>query len=310
MRPLPIVLLPVALLTAACSATIKEPHLDHQGSVDTETEGVILYEHRAGGFAGMSGTTCEFDRSGGLGTDVYVGGVSKPEVLDGDGSGGEDVVLVRTRDQLHVIHGDGWSMFPTATMDFRGVEQAFLTRDGIVGIGACALRWIAPNGASRHDVRLEGDRCAEAELTVDRDSGTAFVTAGGEVVRVDRRGHAAIGHQADGVLFSAALDGLVLTDAGSSELRAVTADGDLLWTMGLDPDLRGTTVHDVADMGTSGLIAVTTGGAEARLVLVDALTGEIVVDHGLAAATDVVAAADGRSLGLVLSNRVELYAVR
>jgi hypothetical protein len=308
MRPLLLALLAPA--TIACTATIKEPHLDRDGSLYAETEGVVLYEGNSGGFTGMSGTTCDFDRYGSVRDDVAVPGRDKPRVLDGARGDRGNVVLVRTRDTLTLIEGDNWSMDPVATVDFPGLSQAFLTHGGVIGVGGCALRWLGSTREHQHSVTLGGERCHDARITVDPDTSTAFVTAGGEVVRVDRTGHSGLGHRADGALFSPGLDGLLLTSAGSDELRFVTPDGDLLWTMGLDPDGRGTTVHEVADLGARGMLAVTTAGSDKRLVLIDGLTGEIVGDNALPRTAGVVASRDGAALGLVLPSRVELFTVR
>lgn len=308
MRPLTLALLAPAMI--ACTTTIKEPHLERDGSLYAETDGVVLYEHNSGGFTGMSGTTCDFDRYGSLRGDVEVPGRSAPRVLDGARGDRGNVVLVRTRDTLTMIEGDSWSMDTVATVDFPGLSQAFLTEGGVVAVGGCALRWLGATRDHQHSVTLAGERCEETKITVDPHTSTAFATAGGEVVRVDRAGHAALGHRADSALFSPALDGLLLTSAGSDELRFVTPDGALLWTMGLDPDGRGTAIHEVADLGGRGMFAVTTTGAEDRLVLVDGLTGEIVGDNALSRTAGVVASRDGAALGLVLPSRVELFTVK
>lgn len=299
-----------ALSALACTATIKEPNLQRDGSLDHETDGAVLYEDREGGFAGMWGTTCEFSQRGTPGTDVNVDGHERPQVLDGHKEGDDTVVLARTRDTLHLIAGGDWSMDVTASVDVAGVEHAFLTHDGIIAAGACSLRWLSDSEALRHTVNLEGEGCEQATLAVDKHTSTAFVTAGGQVMRVDRNGHEALGHTADQILFSQALDGLLLAEDRSGELRFITASGELLWTMNLDPHGRYAAVDSMADMGGDGMLAVTTAGPEPTLFLLDGATGEIVLDTAMNEHAEVIGSPDGKSLGLVLPSRVELFTVR
>jgi hypothetical protein len=305
------VLLSSTVLAIACGPYIGEPQLNRQGTLHQETNGVVLYEERKGGIGGMMGTTCEFDGEASLGQDVSVNGASQPEILDGDKGDQGAVVLARTAGTLHLLGTSGWSSWLQVqeSVDFPGIDSAFFTQDGVVGLGGCTLRWFSSVPSNRKTVDLQDDNCQDATMSVSRATGDAFVTAGGEVQRIGLSSHAPLGHRADRVLFSDDLDGLALFDDESSELRFVTASGELLWSMDVDPTGRAS-IDSIADLGARGALAVTTGGARPELLIIDGFTGEELRRTAMPSAAEVVAASDARSLALVRRNQVDLFNVR
>lgn len=307
MRAMTILTLPLsAAALIACAPVIAEPHLSHQGTIYESTDGVALFEDQRGGHAGMMGTTCAFSQRGTIGADTNIRGRGSPRVLDGkrDQHGGE-VVLVRTRDELGLLDNN----FHVASAPFEGLTDAVFTRDGIVAIGGCMLRWLGGAPSFDRAIRLDGPSCDSAVMTVDRETSTAFVTAGNEVVRLDHGGHASLGFRADRVGWSPTLDAVLLTQ-DSGLVQAVTPDGDLLWTTDLDPENRGIRAFQTADLGPVGRIAVTTRGEGGALYTLDAFTGEILSESSIGPNAEIVASSDGTSLAIVGRSRVDLYALQ
>ncbi|TVQ94660.1 MAG: hypothetical protein EA397_01190 [Deltaproteobacteria bacterium] len=297
-------LVPFALATLGC-VVMDSPEFQRHGAVYATTNGVTLYD-QGGGFAGMSGTTCQFSRGGHLGTDVSTS-ARQPKVLDGVKDNEGTLVLASTEGLLHVIAGNGSNLHETEVASFDRLSQAFLTRDHVVAIGGCTLRWMGGPISGQRNLNLESENCENAQLAVDRRTGAAFVTAGGEVIRVDEHGTHPLGHEADQIVFSQALNGLLLLDAWDTEVRFISRDGDLVWSKDLGNDGR---IRSAADFGSQGLLGLTLESEEPSLIMLDGETGELAIETELSQSADVISSFHGEQLGLVLPSRVELFSFR
>jgi hypothetical protein len=305
-------LIALALAAAACSPL--DASVQRVGSVYFPANGVALFADGRNAHAGMLGSTCELTVTGDIGDDRSVDGRGAPEILGGGTERDGDVVLVRTRERLHLMEGprsSGWrsAVRSTAAIDFAGGPAA-LADGAVVALDGCQVTWFdrafEPVGAG--DAAL--DACDGATLAVDPSTANAFVAAGGAVVAVTPDGSVALPGRADALTFSTETGDLLLTDHLDATVRAVDADGGPRWDFHVgDPILQ------VADFPGSGLVAVvastsTADDEGARLVFLDAATGRPIHDLALPREATISTSQDGRTFALLRPRMTQFFRLR
>lgn len=305
-------LLALAIATSACSPL--DASVQRVGSIYFPANGVALFADGRTAHAGMLGSTCELTVTGEVGDDRSVDGRGAPEILGGGTERDGDVVLVRTRDRLHLMEGprsSTWrsSLSATASVDHEAGPAA-LADGSVVALAGCQVTWfdraLEPMAASPAAL----DACEGATLAVDPLTAQAFVAAEGAVVAVTPDGSVALPVRADSLAFSAQTGDLLLTDHLDATVRAVDPDGAARWDFAVgDPILQ------VADFPGSGLIAViastTTVESEgARLVFLDAATGEPVHDIELPREATISTSQDGTTFALLRPRMTQFFRLR
>jgi outer membrane protein assembly factor BamB len=301
-----VTLLSLAALAVGCAGSDSE--LAYRGTLDIETRGVTLFEDGRTGHAGMSGTTCAIDVTGGIADDVDLDG-SDDTVLDGTRSDDSSVVLARTRDQLHIIRGmQSWSwgqeFAVTANVDLPGVKQAALTDSGVVAAGDCSVSWLTDSLMLTDTVGVPLSACDS--FAVDRATGVAILSGGNEIAVVDPSGADLLSERADLVGFEPTTGAILAAVSGSSEVRALGIDGSMRWSTTVDG-----AITQVADLGTRGGVALMVDrGNGGSLVILDATTGQERKDFALPSVADMVISPTGTSLGMVVDRKVHFYTLR
>lgn len=310
-----ITLLGVVALASGCAAL--DSDLQYRGTLDnTVTNGVVLFEDGSGGHAAMSGTTCEIETNGGIQNDVEIIEGQDEEILDGSKDGDGSVVLARTRGQLHIMTQGSIVEdlnFNFAQPDFLHVDvpnitDAALIDDGIATLAGCEVQWLDAKGELVDANLIDLADCTGMDGTfdVDRLTGTAYVGNGDSLFAVSPDAVTELASAGDIFVVSQQLQGLALADAGSNMVRFSDLNGVEQWSAQLDGS-----VTDVADFGARGWIAaMVQHDAGATLQVLDAATGARVKSFTLPAAAEIVPAANGETLALVLPEAVHYYNLR
>ncbi|TVQ91118.1 MAG: hypothetical protein EA397_11530 [Deltaproteobacteria bacterium] len=296
-------------LAVGCGAS--DADLVYRGTLNADTNGVVIYEDGRTGHAAMLGTTCAIDTSGGVADDVNIDGTSEDQVLDGSQDGDGSVVLARTQDFLHIISGTqtSWSWGPNLAVTHNtaapGVTDGAMTHDGVVAWADCTVSWFDRDMNLLDSAVAPLDDC-NATFAADFETGETFLANQTEIVRVTRDGADIFSDRADLMVFSPNASALVVADLGDSEVRALNLDGSLRWSTAV----RGA-VTDIEDLGRRGQVAVMLDhGDEGQLVLLDAETGDFLRDFSLPSSAEVVASRGGSTLGMVVDNVVHFYNLR
>lgn len=307
-------LLGLGALTLTVGCATVDSDLQYLGTLQKDTNGVVMFEDGNSGHAAMSGTTCVITTSGGIEDDVDVTSTDNESVLDGTRDADGTTVLARTTGELHLL-------FPTdnimnldddvRTVDVPGVQDARLTESrDIVALADCGVQWMnldeEANLLDTSILALEGCSGMDPTFDVNPLDGTAFVTTTAGVVSVTPDGATRIADAADLLEYSVSQDALVLANAGDSVVRLVDSTGAELWSADV-----GAPVFDVADLGSRDLMGVMLdhdNGAE--LVLLNVADGSIDRTFSLPSAATIEPSGNGQTLALVLPNAVHYYNLR
>lgn len=304
----------VLAITSGCAAV--DSDLQYRGTLDTETNGLVLFEDGESGHAAMSATTCVIDPDGGIADDVDIEGTDNEAVLDGTSDGG-DTVLARTQDALMVIapdrndpfdFGNGADPRIEHVADIASVDDARLIDSGFVALADCNVHFLGADGTAVEAglVELQGCTGMDPGFDADRATGTAYVGTDAGVVQVTPGEQILLPESADLIDFSPAASGLAIADAGDTEVRFMDLDGSLRWTT----PVPGTVV-DVAELGARGSVAVMLDSDGAGvLALLDVDTGALQRSFDLPGRAEIVASADGGTLALVINDAVHYYNLR
>lgn len=300
-----------ALMALAVGCVGTDAELVYRGTLDTNTNGVVIYEDGRTGHAAMLGTTCAIDTSGGVADDVNIDGSSEDQVLDGTQGDDGSVVLARTRNHLHIISGSeaSWTWGPTLAVthdvEVEGVSDGALTETGVVAWGNCEVTWFD------HDMIVTDSAVApvqdcNAQFAADFSSGAAFVASQGEIARITPDSTELFTERADLMAFSPNASALFIAESGSTEVRALEIDGTLRWSATVDGSITG-----IEDLGRRGQLAVmVANGDDGLLVILDSETGATLRDFSLPSPAEVVASRGGSTLGMVVPNAVHFYNLR
>lgn len=305
-------ILALAALTAGCAPL--DASMQRTGSIYFPTQGVALFDDGQRAHAGMMGSTCALSTSGSIGDDRSVQGDGPPKVLGSETHHDtpDDVVLVRTRDRLHVISstpisGDTSDLRDRAEIDVPALGSAVLTADHVVTTSNCTVSWYDHDLGLHAVAATDLSDCVEPGLAVDPLGGNAWIANNGQVQRVQPNGAVhTLPEPADSVVFSAQTGDLLLTRSGGDTVRAVDWAGDLQWSAAFAEP-----IHQVVDFEGSGFVVVVTAQADsATMILLDANTGRIDREIDLPVLATVSTSADGRTLALERPNSTQFFRLR
>jgi hypothetical protein len=300
----------LAALAGGCAAV--DSDLQYRGTLNTPTNGVVLFEDGELGHAGMAGTTCVVTPDGRVANDVDIDRDDDEEVVDGSVHDG-GVVLARTRGELHVMSrvedfNPGVAHIPVA-----GVTDARFTGPGaFAALTDCAVEFFVDDGnqnwAPTTVMPLTDMGCASMDpsFEIDDATGTAYVGNDSGIFAVSPDATTRLADRTDHVVYAADLGALALADSGTTQVSLVGTDGAERWSA----DLPGT-VHDVFDLGARDAVGVMVArDGQGTLMVLEASSGEVRQQFDLPDVADVVAAANGHTLALVLDDVVHYYNLR
>jgi hypothetical protein len=153
------------------------------------------------------------------------------------------------------------------------------------------------------DEACDGD----ADVAVDPASGDLFVTTDEGVLVLTSEGFTLIDVRADLLAWDPWAGALYASMDGAKTVRAHELDGSLRWTSDLDGEVR-----DLSHLGDRAAAAVSTATSDGQgeIVVLDGATGDArLTELTPAPAAELVAAAGGGVLGLVLADEVHFYDV-
>lgn len=299
----------LAALATGCGASSGD--LAYQGTLDTETNGVILFEDGSTGHAGMSGTTCSITSNGTIEVDVDVTDSRDERILDGSRDDDGSVVLARTQNTLYVIESveTGWSaglaLEITSDVNVDNIVDAAITDEGAVAWGDCTVTWFDQDMGVTGTTNVPFESCS-GSLVTDRATSTAFVTSGSEVAIADPSGVDFLSESGDLISFSASTASVLIAQSGSSDVQAVDIDGSSRWSTTVNGE-----IVQIADLGDRGEVAVMVNtGSAGSLVLLDSETGVETRSFPLPSTADMVVSGDGSTLGMVVPDAVHFYTLR
>ncbi len=191
------------------------------------------------------------------------------------------------------------------------VLQAQLSEAGPVVLtdsdGLCGLTWTL-NGANTA-LQIPGTDCTgTVGLTVERDTGAAWIADGNALARVTPDGGFTRwdGVSADEVVWDAHMSQVLFGQLDGGWIQAADSTGNLLWSRPV-----GGTLQDIEVAGNSGVSAlmVDIGDNLNDIDLLDSLTGDSVGTHPLPGFADMAFSDSGTSMALVTPDEVLFYSV-
>jgi hypothetical protein len=299
------------VLSTACASNNSD--LQYRGTLDTETNSIVLFEGGEAGHAGMSGTTCVVTSDGGLADDVDVENDDSETVVDGSNRNGDDMVLARSGNSLVTIQRIT-DEFGFTTMGITGqvsapaaVRAAFVA-DGLVAASSCGVDFLTSSGDLVASQSFSDLGCTgmEPAFDVDRSTSTVYLSSGANAVAVHPNGVTALAGAGDLMTLVSADGALAFADRGANEVRFVGLDGVTRWTA----QLPGPVV-DLEDMADRGTVAVMVDlGNAGQMVLLDTATGLVERSFALPATAEMFMAANGEVVALQLPDEVHYYTIR
>jgi len=311
MRPLSLAAL--AALTAGCASL--DPQLERAGFFFMGTNGLAIFGDGHHAHAAMLGSTCEITTSGRVGDDRSVSGRGSPDLLDGKTTDDGNVVLLRTRERVHLmqapIRNRGVGPMSETFRAELTASQAALSNHGAVALTPeCELHWLDPELAPLAALTIPAEHCGLGSLAVEPTSGAAWVAIDGDLLHTSGRALELVDTGADTVVWSPQSDTLLVTDHTAGELRALDASGGLRWSTTIDGSILQ--VADFPNAGVALVVSETADPEDDRGVLrfIDLQTGEITREATLPRAAHVQPAPDGRTFALLRPNMTQFFRVR
>ena len=296
-----------------CAAACRDPGSDGAAtgalSVSWRTQvygpiaGFSLEDDGRRAWVGMAGAACRVERSGAITTDVDAG-PGDEVVADVSGTGSGSIVVAQSGDRVVFVDGDG-AFAP-------GPRVAGLVAVGLSPVGwvasrqdgaDCSLRWTVDGEAAPVATPLVG---ACGALASGHELAVAAVVAGDEVVLATPDGAAVSGGVGDRVAVDDAAGVIYTATRGEPWVRAVSAEGALLWEVDL-----GAPVRTLDDLGArqAVVVLVDVGDAGAMRVLASE-DGRLLLDTPTPGGADAVRVSSGGSaLAVAVLDQLHVFDV-
>jgi hypothetical protein len=287
---------PLLALAVGCQAG-GELQLEHLSTMSARTKGLVLMADGQVGHAAMAGTTCRFDTLNGWLIDDFDLPTREERVVDTLGGAvlGTNAEGLYDVQELDFIPADA----VTDARYLRGGEVVWLQGDAT----GCSLSY--SDGGS---VAVDGVLCEAGPeaIGVVRDDGSMIVGTAEDTVVVDEGGARSIADGADFVVYDARTDLVYLAMEGQPIVRAVTRDGDPVWSTHL-----GGRITALEKMGRRGkVVAMVASDGEARMVVVHGPSGEPELDvEAPSADVDLEVSEDGTTLAVIHEREIYFYDV-
>ncbi|MEN0065981.1 MAG: hypothetical protein AAGA48_27820 [Myxococcota bacterium] len=286
----------MAWLAIGCAPA--ETEIRFRSTVITESDGVAMADDGLTTYAAMQGVTCALDVRWGCPTIEDDLPTENEQVLDHlDGT-----TIASSDATLHYMDGGTWD--PSRDVAMPALRTARLSNAGLMVLNATQERCELDIGDATYEV--DGALCTAEDYEVDRRGALVAVTSEG-ILRADANGVTKLADEGDRSAVDMARDYVYVATAGDTRLAAVDPSGAQAWSMDLENPIL-----DVASRGDKGDVVVLTQTADGygQIERRDGLTGETKAVRTVPSSEgELVVAANGRTLALVLPDEIHHYEI-
>jgi hypothetical protein len=294
----------VLMLVAAGGCTTNQLHLEERSVLQSRTSSMVLYDDGVVGHGSMNEQTCKVDTFAGM----IINDTDLPTAYERIEDARGEVAVALSTEGIHVLDENGWDQPNDIALD--GVLFTRMTEDGVASLVAdddgCRVDW--RNDDMNEVVELGADVCANADsFAVNPATGQTWVAYGTDIVsaQLGQTASSSAGIPGDVMAFDEASGALFVATLGGSEISALDASGNLLWS----EDVKGavTSMSDMGGMGAAGAVVSTDGGVAFRVL--DGIGGSSLADYPLPEEADLVVSSDAGTVAFVTPEFVRFYGV-
>ncbi len=291
----------VGLMALISGCTSNEIHFEQRSTLESSVSSLVLYDDGVVGHASMNEQTCKFDTFAGM--ILADNDIPSPDERIADTRG--EIALAISDAGIHVLDNEGWNQ--PEDIPLTGVLGAKMTAEGFATLrqdgDGCRVEW--RNDTLLAATGLDNGVCdGLADMTVNFDANTVWLSSDNQVLRLDRDGSTTvIDASGDQVAFDATKQLLYVATTGAEEISAYNEDNSLAWSI----EAKGA-VHDLTDLGARGAaVAVLDSGKGAFLDAYESASGDRIAHYQLPALALAEFSMDASSLALITDERVYFY---